>query len=129
MSLKIRLALWTAGLLMGAVILFSAALLWSERRALREDQDRRLAQAVGGLADVCRGAVVGKQDLVLTNHLRRLGEHPEVAEGLCLDETGRILGHTDLARVQSLEPGFSALPAVSETPSSPPRAGEGRDAP
>jgi signal transduction histidine kinase len=106
----------TSGLLVAAVALFSGVLLWSERRALLEDQSRRLTEAAGGLADVCRAAVVGQQDLVLTNYLRRLGAMPEVLEASCLDDGGRVLGHTDLGRVQTVETGFKLPPDLTEKP-------------
>jgi two-component system sensor histidine kinase BaeS len=48
--------------------------------------------------------VVGQQDLLLTNYMKRLSALDEVREASCMDATGRVLGHTDLSRVQSVEP-------------------------
>jgi signal transduction histidine kinase len=110
MSLKWKLALLTSGLLCAAVGAFSAVLLWTERRSLEDAQARRQREAVEGLAVVCRGAAVNEQDLPLANYLKRLGASEEVLEARCVDVSGRVIGHTDTARLQTV-PAEEASPA------------------
>jgi signal transduction histidine kinase len=117
MSLKLRMALLLSAMLLAAVGALSGALIWSERRALAEEAARRQRAAAGALAEVCRGAVVGHQDVLLTNYLKTLQGQPEVSEAFCVDAEGRVLGHTDMALFQGVLP----VPSGPEDP----RPGEG----
>jgi signal transduction histidine kinase len=71
---------------------------------LEEASARRRREAVAGLAEVCRSAAVNQQDLPLTNYLRRLAASDEVEEAYCIDSSGRVLGHTDPARLNTILP-------------------------
>src|SRR5690349_3311226 len=101
MSLKFKIALFVSGLLLFIITVFTAVLLWSERRVLTESALQQGRELADGLGDVCRGAVLNQQDLLLANYLKRLRDLPEVKEAMCLDLEGRILGDTDVALVRT----------------------------
>jgi signal transduction histidine kinase len=108
MSLKWKLSIFVAGLLALAVALFAGFLLWSEGRALRKDAERARSEAGRGLSEVCRGALLGGEDLLLNSYLHKLKESPEVREAACADGAGFILGHTDVARLHTRLPSSEA---------------------
>jgi two-component system sensor histidine kinase BaeS len=101
MSLKLKLALLTSGLVAAIVAGFAAAAYWAEERALLRAQRDGNLQSSQALAEVCREAVISGQVLGLNNYLKRLKVSPEIVEAWCVDATGILLGHSEVDRVHS----------------------------
>ncbi len=106
MSLKFKISLLVFGLLVLTIGSFASVLIWNEKKALYENQKKQQMEMLGGLEEVCRAALIIHQDLLLTNYLKRLDDSAQVVEAMCLDHTGKIIGHTNTAEIDTIVPGF-----------------------
>jgi signal transduction histidine kinase len=97
MTLKLKIAILFSALLALSTGGLTAALIWSESRALFEDAARQQEKLAGGLAEVCRGTLFTKDDLLPANYMKNLRSNPEVLEAACVDTRGTIFGHTTTA--------------------------------
>lgn len=99
MSLKLKTSILFSFLLLAAVGGLSAVLARSAVRALEREQASQAQRRAAALAEVCRGTIFSHQDLHAANYLKEIKRSPEVVEAFCRDEKGRVIGHTDVEKV------------------------------
>jgi two-component system sensor histidine kinase GlrK len=112
MSLRLRLGLLVAGLLLGMSVVGGAALYWSERFFLERQMSATRDVMAEGLAQACRDALNVHDELPAIGAARALAATPALVEAYCTDEDGRIVAHADPAqrgRIDAAAPGTFAM--------------------
>lgn len=104
MSLKLKISLFFSGLLLAAIGMLTAVLIWSESKTLLENELKQQQKLAGGLAEVTAGALFSKQELPLLTYLKRLETMPEIIAAGSADLEARYMAHTNAKLIGSNSP-------------------------
>lgn len=94
MTIRARVTWLLAGLTSALVLASSAALLWTERRALAAEAHRSRESLADGFARTCRDALAVKDELAALNAAGDLGRRPGVRRAFAVDGGGRVAAHS-----------------------------------
>lgn len=96
MTLRKRFSILIGVVVLLTVLVYSVGFLLSEKRHLEREQEKAHWTAVGHLAHACGQALVNRDDLAVLNFFKELGSSADFIEAMCLDESGRVILHSDL---------------------------------
>jgi signal transduction histidine kinase len=96
MTLRTRFILYVAGLTVGSFVLYGAALSWTQREFLEEEQNRTNREESGRWALLCEQSVLSKDEITLIHYVRELLHSEDVRWASFLATDGRVLMHTEL---------------------------------
>ena len=110
-----KLSLFIVGLLAITVALVSGFHLHRQQRTLEEQMEKRGRTIVQNLAAGARTALLSRDELALALMVRDVARDADVSYVAVTDRSGRIVAHSDLARIgQPLERPESARAADSD---------------
>ncbi|MBI4051381.1 MAG: HAMP domain-containing protein, partial [Elusimicrobia bacterium] len=99
MKLRTRFSLIFAGLVTLVLVLTGVFLYLSEKSHLERKVREEQWGALKKLASLCQEATLSKNEIILINHLALLRSDPKLAYAAFVDLDGRILVHTETARM------------------------------
>jgi adenylate cyclase len=99
LSLKVKLSLLITFLVALTVALVSAFLLREQQQSLTEEMGKRGLTIATNIAASAKNPLVANDDLTLSLIVQDAMKDPDVVYVIFTDQNGRVLAHTDLAKV------------------------------
>jgi adenylate cyclase len=99
LSLRLKLSLLIASLLVVTVLLVSGFLLHAQQRRLTDEMRKRGLTIAQNLAAGARTALLTEDDLGLQLLIRDVARDPDIVYVAVTDADGKLIGHSDLARL------------------------------
>ncbi len=95
MLIRIKLSLFVALILLGAMAAFVTAAYWLQKKQIESEMAESRIEKSHGWAAVCRQALTIENDLMMVNYAKLLKEQPDIFYAYLVDPGGGILLHSD----------------------------------
>lgn len=113
MKIRSKLSLLSAGLVSGVVLGSSAFFFIAQKgEILKKEQEKQIA-AARGLSEVARESYVSSNDILALNYIKQLlAGQSEIAYAYVTDLKGKIVSHSNIARIGEADPSPGARKAL-----------------